>query len=153
MCKKVDEVVDAMAMTGGRVVERTILAQKYTSTVIDELVENIDATDELMQNIDATDGYENSKMSATQQLKEIRGMKHQSFLRETGSPKQFEWEKHSSGAARKTLERMGYSGRGLGRHEDGIEEANTVNKIEKSTLIFSTSIVGNLIQSLTVENL
>ena len=43
---------------------------------------------------------------------------------------EFKWEKHSSGAARKVLNKMGYTnGKGLGKNEDGIVEALTVTDV------------------------
>ena len=36
---------------------------------------------------------------------------------------QFTWERHSSGIASKLLDKMGYRGQGLGKHENGIIEA------------------------------
>ena len=40
---------------------------------------------------------------------------------------QFIWEKHSSGIASKLLDKMGYRGQGLGKHENGMKEAIDVN--------------------------
>ena len=45
------------------------------------------------------------------------------------SKKQYPWEEHSSGMARNTIERMGYKGKGLGKNENGIGEAITVDNI------------------------
>ena len=60
----------------------------------------------------------------------------------------YAWEKHSKGIARKTLIRMGYKGKGgLGKYENGIEEAITVDNIVRSkerTLIFSSSITRDI---------
>ena len=63
----------------------------------------------------------------------------------------YAWEKHSTGIARKTLLRMGYKGKGgLGKNENGIEEAITIDNVvrskksEKRTLIFSSSITRDI---------
>ena len=64
-------------------------------------------------------------------------------LSEKSPPKQcrvFEWENYSSGAARRSAERMGYRGGGLGKNEDGITEALETGKSMDKTLIFSSSI-------------
>ena len=64
------------------------------------------------------------------------------------SKQHFAWEKSSTGVARKTLEKMGYKGvGGLGKNEDGIEEAITVDNIRPTntkTLIFSSSITRDI---------
>ena len=39
----------------------------------------------------------------------------------------YEWEKHSSGFAGKIFRKMGYQGKGLGKNEDGIREAITID--------------------------
>ena len=39
----------------------------------------------------------------------------------------YEWLKYSSGQASKIINKMGYKGKGLGKNEDGIEEAIQVN--------------------------
>ena len=55
----------------------------------------------------------------------------------------FEWERYSSGTARKTLEKMGYKGGGLGKNEDGIKEAIPVQS-KRKTAIFSSSITKGI---------
>ena len=65
-----------------------------------------------------------------------------------GAKKEFDWERHSSGVARKAIEKMGYKGKGLGKHEDGIEDAITVEdtttKTKTKALIFSSSITRGI---------
>ena len=39
----------------------------------------------------------------------------------------YDWQKHSSGLASRIIDKMGYKGRGLGKNEDGIEEAIQVD--------------------------
>ena len=63
------------------------------------------------------------------------------------SKKQYPWEEHSSGMARNTIVRMGYKGKGLGKNENGIVEAITVDNIrprKKKTAIFSSSITRGI---------
>ena len=55
----------------------------------------------------------------------------------------FEWERYSSGTARKTLEKMGHKGGGLGKNEDGIKEAIPVQS-KRKTAIFSSSITKGI---------
>ena len=45
----------------------------------------------------------------------------------------YEWQKSSSGFARKMFAKMGYKGRGLGKSEDGIMEPVSINKLNKFT--------------------
>ena len=45
----------------------------------------------------------------------------------------YEWQKSSSGFARKMFEKMGYKGRGLGKSEDGITEPISITKLAKFT--------------------
>ena len=79
-----------------------------------------------------------------EELTELRKFKHEEFLEKNPNwnRKKFKWEEHSSGAARKVIERMGYKGKGLGKNEDGIEEAITVHNTTRKakSLIFSSSI-------------
>ena len=81
------------------------------------------------------------------------------------TPKKFEWENHSSGAAREVMNKMGYKGsKGLGKNENGIEEALTLENFEihpkkkpiaskpgtspkPDTLIFSSSITRSINQN------
>ena len=51
----------------------------------------------------------------------------------------YEWEKHSTGFARKSLEKLGYKGGGLGKYENGMLEALSVESKEK-TIVVSSSI-------------
>ena len=83
---------------------------------------------------------------------------HSTILEEETSPtvkaptatgKKYKWEDHSSGAARKVVNKMGYGGKGLGKNENGIEDAltadsvggNLSNKKKPDTMIFSSSIL------------
>ena len=57
--------------------------------------------------------------------------------------RRFEWEDSSSGAARKAVRKMGYKGKGLGKREDGIEDALThedlnINLQGENKVTFST---------------
>ena len=69
----------------------------------------------------------------------------------SNSTRRFEWEDHSTGTARNVINKMGYKGKGLGKREDGIEDAITVEDFtpelqEKSidTLVFSSSITKGI---------
>ena len=83
---------------------------------------------------------------------------HSTILEEQTSPmvkaptatgKKYKWEDHSSGAARKVVNKMGYGGKGLGKNENGIEDAltadsvggNLSNKKKPDTIVFSSSIL------------
>ena len=64
----------------------------------------------------------------------------------------FTWEKYSSGVASKILDKMGYSGKGLGKDEDGILEPVTIkpaaarknSRKRKSIFILSDSMLNGL---------
>lgn len=69
-------------------------------------------------------------------------------IEENELPNQYAWEKHSSGSARKVMEKMGYKGGGLGKHENGREEAVAVDQknkpLTRKTVIFSSSITRGI---------
>ena len=50
----------------------------------------------------------------------------------------YQWQKHSSGLASKIINKMGYKGKGLGKNEDGIEEAIVVNDTKFNTEVTKT---------------
>ena len=51
----------------------------------------------------------------------------------------YEWLKHSSGLATKIINKMGYKGKGLGKNEDGIEEAIQVDETKFNTEFTKTT--------------
>ena len=85
---------------------------------------------------------------------------HQSNNESTdATSEKYEWEKHSSKiaqdtncTARNVINKMGFSGKGLGKKENGIEEAltaesiggNITNNLNPETLIFSSSITKGI---------
>ena len=110
-----------------------------------------ESVDRLMAELEVEDALEDVMM---EQLNEVRRMKHQSFLqknpnwrsKETGDaePQLYNWECSSSGTARKTLQKMGYKGGGLGKNEDGMREALSVQNDQRKTSIFSSSITRGI---------
>ena len=70
----------------------------------------------------------------------------------TSTAETYKWEKHSSGAARKAVNKMGYGGKGLGKNENGIQDAltaeniggNLQNQKKPDTMIFSSSILKGI---------
>ena len=69
----------------------------------------------------------------------------------SNSSRRFEWEDSSSGAARNAVKKMGYKGKGLGKREDGIEDALTHEDVnvdlqgkKVDALIFSSSITKGI---------
>ena len=67
------------------------------------------------------------------------------------STKRYKWEDHSAGKERIIINKMGFKGKGLGKDENGIEEALTVNDLSVlsmdnnlKTTIFSSSITRGI---------
>ena len=61
---------------------------------------------------------------------------------------QYTWERYSSGLARRVMLKMGYKGGGLGKNENGREEAVAISDMDTSkhhkTVIFSSSITKGI---------
>ena len=91
--------------------------------------------------------YEQEQQDKQEQQKKQERQHHQqlqqSHQRE-GESGHYEWEKYSSGAARRSIEKMGYTGGGLGKDGNGIVEALKVENPKKKTAIFSSSITKGI---------
>ena len=96
---------------------------------------NKDVTEELV--FELTTSVSNIEVIEKQPLFELPELPLDTYKIE------FEWEKHSSGVARKSLQKMGYHGGGLGKHEDGIQDALSVECKEK-TFVVSSSITKGI---------
>ena len=114
--------------------ENGILIDESTD-INNEQVENSNGTEKITEEVSFQELYNqwdvfNRKEVEKEdnlmwQLNEVRRKMHEQF---TGSiANRFEWEQYSSGVARKTLDKMGYRGKGLGKNQDGIAEAIQIN--------------------------
>ena len=94
---------------------------------------------------------ETSRRNIIKQLEEVRNLKHCEYVnkkekekivmlstskdeRKHDSYQLAPWEKHSTGFATRTMKKMGYNGKGLGKFETGIVEPITMQNVRNTTM-------------------
>ena len=78
-----------------------------------------------------------------QQLLQQQKQEREIQMRQEDNTVRYDWEKYSRGAARRSIEMMGYTGGGLGKNGTGIVDALSTQK-PKETLVFSSSITKGI---------
>ena len=92
------------------------------------------------------------RKNVNDQLKEVREQKHQDFVDKNANNSLSEpipstefaaWEKHNNGFATRIMKKMGYGGKGLGKHEDGITEPINIdgNKLEMKSRCSANRVI------------